>query len=87
MAALLDRSGTDSALRVAGTGAALVELALGLGAVGLLPPVVVLGLAIPTHLAFLAVSPRRIVPFSLASVGLLLVAVQAPLISLFGPMA
>ncbi|GLU47870.1 hypothetical protein Nans01_22210 [Nocardiopsis ansamitocini] len=80
MAGLLEGPWFLPLLRAAAIGAALVELTLGLGALGLLPGVVVVGLAVPTHLAFLAVSPRRIVPFTVASVGLLLIAVQAPVL-------
>lgn len=62
------------ACRAAAVGAAAAELALGLGAVGLLPTVLTLTLAILSHLAFLLVSPVRIMPFTSAAVGLLFLA-------------
>lgn len=60
---------------------AMAELTLGLGALGLIPTLLTLALAVPTHLAFTAISPRRIVPFSVAALGLLLLATTQPLLS------
>jgi hypothetical protein len=60
---------------------AVAELTLGLGALGLIPAPLTLALAVPIHLAFIAVSPRRIVPFSAAALGLLLLATTHPLLS------
>jgi hypothetical protein len=58
-----------------------LEVTLGLGAVGLIPASATVFLAVPTHLAFTAISPRRIVPFSTASLGLLLLATSHPLLT------
>jgi hypothetical protein len=60
---------------------AAAELALGLGALGLIPAQFTLALAVPIHLTFTAISPRRIVPFSAAALGLLLLATTHPLLS------
>lgn len=57
---------------------AVAELTLGLGALGLIPAP--LTLAVPVHLAFTAISPRRIVAFSTAALGLLLLPTTHPLL-------
>lgn len=67
--------------RVAAIGAAAAELALGLGAVGLLPAVLTLALAVLSHVAFLLVSPVRIMPFTTAAVGLLFLATTHPIMA------
>lgn len=59
---------------------AMAELTLGVGALGLIPAQLTLALAVPVHLAFTAISPRRIVPFSAAALGLLLLATTHPLL-------
>ncbi|HWN35211.1 MAG TPA: hypothetical protein VNP03_20835 [Pseudonocardia sp.] len=69
------------ACRAAAVGAAAAELALGLGAVGLLPTVLTLTLAILSHVAFLLVSPVRIMPFTSAAVGLLFLATTHPIMA------
>lgn len=69
-----------SGCRLAAILTALVELALGLGAIGLLPVTLTFALAIPTHLTFLLVSPRRVMPFTLAALGLLALATAHPLL-------
>ncbi|MFE6868585.1 hypothetical protein ACFVFS_18730 [Kitasatospora sp. NPDC057692] len=71
--------------RTAALATAAAELALGLAALGLLPAPATLTLAALTHGAFLLISPRRIVPFSAASLGLLLLATTHPLLPLFTP--
>ncbi|MEW1659189.1 hypothetical protein [Streptomyces sp. NPDC093707] len=81
LATLLGTPAFRSACKAAALATAAVEVLLGLGAVGLLPATVTLLLAIPTHLAFTAISPRRIVPFSAASLGLLLLALPHPLLT------
>lgn len=68
------------ACRAAAVLAAVAELTLGIGALGLIPVPLTLALAVPVHLAFTAISPRRIVPFSTASLGLLLLATTHPLL-------
>ncbi|ATB33808.1 hypothetical protein [Melittangium boletus] len=80
---LADLLSTPSVLfagRLAAILTAGVELALGLGAMGLLPVPLTLALALPTHLAFLLISPRRIVPFTAAALGLLTLAMTHPLL-------
>lgn len=69
------------ACRTAAVLTAVAELSLGLGALGLIPAPLTLALAMPVHLAFTAISPRRIVPFSAAALGLLLLATTHPLLS------
>ncbi len=59
----------------------MAELTLGFGALGLIPASLTVALAVPVHLAFTAISPRRIVPFSAAALGLLLLATTHPLLS------
>jgi hypothetical protein len=82
LAVLLDAPVFRVACRAAAVATAAVELALGLGAVGLVPAAATVLLAVPVHLAFTAISPRRIVPFSAASLGLLLLAVTHPVLSI-----
>ncbi|MFE2853701.1 hypothetical protein ACFXJO_21550 [Streptomyces lavendulae] len=55
--------------------AVLTELALGVGVLGVLPAAAVIGLAVATHTCFAALSPRRILPFSLSAVALVALAV------------
>ncbi|MQY04337.1 hypothetical protein [Actinomadura macrotermitis] len=71
-----------AACRTAALLTALVEPALGLGATGLMPPPLLIGLAIPVHLGFLLISPYRIVPFTAAALGLLTLSTLHPLIPL-----
>lgn len=68
------------ACRTAAVLTAVAELTLGVGALGLIPAPLTVALAVPVHLAFTAISPRRIVPFSAAALGLLLLATTHPLI-------
>ncbi|OJH35933.1 hypothetical protein [Cystobacter ferrugineus] len=70
--------------RLAALLTAVMELALGLGALGLLPVPLTLSLALVLHLSFLLISPRRIVPFTAAALGLLLLATRSPLLGLLG---
>ena len=67
--------------RAAAIGTVVTELTLGLGAIGLLPAMVTLILAVSSHLAFLLVSPVRILPFSTAAVGLLFLANTHPIMA------
>ncbi|AJT69972.3 hypothetical protein T261_8379 [Streptomyces lydicus] len=69
-----------AACRAAAVLTAAGELALGLGALGVVPAASTLALAVPSHLAFTAVSPRRIVPFSALAFGLLVLATSHPLL-------
>ena len=81
LAELLSSPSVLFAGRLAAILTAGVELALGLGAMGLLPVPLTLVLALPTHVAFLLISPRRIVPFTAAALGLLTLAMTHPLLS------
>ncbi|MFE5586339.1 hypothetical protein [Kitasatospora sp. NPDC056531] len=81
LAVLLDAPVFRTTCHAAAVATATVEITLGLGAAGLLPAAVTLLLAVPTHLAFTAISPRRIVPFSAAALGLLLLALPHPLLA------
>ncbi|WP_372405220.1 hypothetical protein [Streptomyces luteireticuli] len=56
------------------------ELALGIGALGVIPAFPTVALAGCVHLAFTLISPRRIVPFSAVAFGLLVIAVSHPLL-------
>jgi hypothetical protein len=67
--------------RLAAVGATVVELAIGFGALGLLPAAVVFAMAIPSHLAFILISPRRIVPFTVVTLGLVVLAMTHPMLS------
>lgn len=67
--------------RIAAIAATLAELILGLGAIGLIPPLPVLILAVLSHLGFLLMSPVRIMPFAIAGVGLLFLATTHPLLA------
>ncbi|GAA1987706.1 hypothetical protein [Kitasatospora viridis] len=80
LAVLLAAPAFQAGCRAAAVATAATEVTLGLGALGLLPAAATVLLAVPTHLAFTAISPRRIVPFSAASLGLLLLAVTHPLL-------
>jgi hypothetical protein len=66
--------------RVAAVVAAVAEVAVGLGAAGLLPAPVTLALAVPLNLAFLAISPKRIVTFIVSAFGLLVLATAHPIL-------
>jgi hypothetical protein len=81
LALLLDTPAFRAACRAAAIATAGVEVTLGLGVVGLLPATLTILLAVPAHVAFTAISPRRIVPFSAASLGLLLLALCHPLLA------
>ncbi|MFJ9844797.1 hypothetical protein ACIRYZ_30985 [Kitasatospora sp. NPDC101155] len=78
---LLPAPAFRTACRAAAVATAGVEVTLGLGALGLIPATATVLLAVPTHLAFTAISPRRIVPFSTALLGLLLLATSHPLLT------
>lgn len=69
------------ACRLAALATAAVELAIGLGALGLLPAAVVFAMAIPSHVAFIMISPYRILPFTVVAVGLVVLATTHPLLS------
>lgn len=70
--------------RAASVATAGTEVIVGLGAAGLLPRGVTLALAVPMNLAFLLISPKRIVTFIVAAFGLLLLATADPLLPVFG---
>jgi hypothetical protein len=81
LAVLIHGTVSLRACRAAATLTAVVELALGLGALGLFPAPFVISLAVPAHLAFTMISPRRIVAFSAAAIGQLLLAMTHPLLT------
>lgn len=59
---------------------ALVELAIAGGAIGLLAPPVTISLGTTTHLLFMGLGYRRLLPFSAAAVGLLVLATTGPIL-------
>lgn len=81
LADLLSSKKFLSACRLAALLTAAVELTIGLGVLGLLPALFVFGLAIPSHLAFVIVSPYRIAPFTVAALGLITMAMSHPLLA------
>ncbi|MFE4394475.1 MULTISPECIES: hypothetical protein [Streptomycetaceae] len=80
LSAMLTRPSLRRLCRAAALATATTEVTLGLAALGLLPAPAALTLAVLVHGAFLLISPRRIVPFSMASLGLLLLATTHPLL-------
>jgi hypothetical protein len=81
LADLLSSKKFLSACRLAALLTAAVELTIGLGVLGLLPDLLVFGLAIPSHLAFIIVSPYRVAPFTIAALGLITMAMSHPLLA------
>jgi len=81
LAYLLSNKKFLSACRLAALLTAAVELTIGLGVLGLLPVLLVFGLAIPSHLAFIIVSPYRVAPFTVAALGLIAMAMSHPLLA------
>lgn len=70
--------------RVAAVVTVVVELAVGVGALGLLPAAATLALVIPLNLAFVALSPWRILAFASAATGLVVLAVGHPVLIAVG---
>ncbi|KIQ65564.1 hypothetical protein TR51_17145 [Kitasatospora griseola] len=85
LSAILTRPALHHLSRGAAIATAAAEITLGLAALGLLPAPAALTLAVLMHGAFLLLSPWRIVPFSAASLGLLLLATTHPLLAAFTP--
>lgn len=81
LADLLSSKAFLSACRLGAILTAAVELAIGLGALGLFPAAFTFSLAIPSHLAFILISPYRIVPFAVAALGLVAVATTHPILA------
>lgn len=79
LATALERGTLLRLCRAAAVATVAVELAVGVGATGLLPVAVTFALAIPMHAGFLALGPKRLVPFTAASLGLLALAAVHPL--------
>lgn len=79
--AILERGYLSSTCRVGAIIVTAAELTLGLGALGWPPARPTLILAVITHTAFLLISPIRILPFSSASLGLLVVATEHPILA------
>jgi len=65
--------------RAAAVVTVFAELALGLGALGLIPPAPTLALAVVLHLTFLLLGPKRLVPFTAGALGLLALAMLHPI--------
>jgi hypothetical protein len=84
LADLLENKLLVGTCRVASVFTVAAELAVGLGAAGLLPRTLTLALAVPMNLAFLVISPKRIVTFVVAAFGLLVLGTASPLLPLFG---
>jgi hypothetical protein len=82
LAAILDRRFLRIACRSGAITATIAEITLGFGALGWPPARPTLVLAVITHLAFLLVSPMRILPFTSAALGLLTLATEHPLLAL-----
>jgi hypothetical protein len=79
LATALERGTLLRVCRVVAVATVAVELAVGVGAAGLLPVAVTFALAIPMHAGFLALGPKRLLPFTAASLGLLALATVHPL--------
>lgn len=79
LAALLERGTLSRLCRAAAIATAAAELAIGVGATGLLPVPVTFALAIPMHLGFMLLLPRRLPSFTTASLGLLALATVHPI--------
>lgn len=79
LATALDRGTLKRLCRVVALATVVVELAVGAGATGLLPTPATFALAIPMHACFLLLGPKRLLPFTAASLGLLALATVHPL--------
>lgn len=79
LADLLERGTLLRGCRALSMATAAAELAVGVGATGLLPVPVTFALAVPMHIGFTLLCPRRLVPFTVASLGLLALATGQPL--------
>lgn len=79
LARALDRGTLLRLSRAGAVATVVVELAVGVGATGLLPTAVTFALAIPMHACFLLLGPKRLLPFTAASLGLLALATVHPL--------
>lgn len=83
LSALLTRPAPRTVCRAVAVCAALGEILLGLAVLGFLPPPATIALALLVHSGFLLISPLRIVPFSVASLGLCFLATTHPLLLAF----
>lgn len=79
LATALERGRLLHLCRVAALATAAVELAVGVGATGLLPTPITFALAVPMHAGFLLLGPKRLLGFTAASLGLLALATTHPL--------
>jgi hypothetical protein len=84
LSALLEDRRFLRACRAASVAAAAAEVAVGLGAAGLLPRALTLAVAVPLNVGFLAISPKRIVAFVVSAFGLVVLATANPVLPLFG---
>ena len=78
IADLLERGTLLRGCRAAAVATAVAELTIGAGATGALPLAATLAIAVPLHLGFMVLSPRRLLPFTAASIGMLLLAAVNP---------
>ncbi|HEV7806172.1 MAG TPA: hypothetical protein VGO80_10150 [Solirubrobacteraceae bacterium] len=83
LAAELERGALLRACRVASIATAASELAVGAAAIGLTPAWLMFAIAIPMHLGFTLLSPKRLIPFTFASLGLLSLATVHPLLDVW----
>jgi hypothetical protein len=74
----LERGTLLRACRVASVATAAGELTVGIAATGLVPVWVTFAIAIPMHIGFTLLSPPRLIPFTVASLGLLALATMHP---------
>ena len=79
LATALERGTLLRLCRLVAVATAIVELAVGVGATGLVPTAVTFALAIPMHAGFMLLGPKRLLPFTAASLGLLALATVHPL--------
>lgn len=67
--------------RAAALATVAAELAIGVGALGLLPSLLTLALAFALHAGFLVLGPKRLVPFGAAALGLVALSTLHPIMS------
>jgi hypothetical protein len=80
LADLLERGTLLRLCRAAAIATAAAELAIAVGAIGLLPASITFALAVPMHLGFMLLLPRRLPSFTMASLGLLALATVNPIL-------
>lgn len=83
LAELLERGSLLRACHFAAVATAAAELVVGVSATGLAPVWVTFAIALPMHLAFTLLSPARLMPFTVASLGLLALATTHPVLGIW----